>query len=132
MPHIYKVVCDILCSISAAVHEKAFISFAVFAVIHMFLTCYLFRQSRPKPWDSNEKYSWRLRLWSMIIFLSMFIIGPYFFIRHTHYCEPYVYSAFCFCEYVMVFSNVSFHCAQFFDLRGSCLTVSLPLTAKYY
>ena len=36
-----------------AIHEKAFISFAVFAVIHMFLTCYLFRRGRPKPWDSN-------------------------------------------------------------------------------
>ena len=43
-----------------------------------------------------------------------------------------VYSVFCFCEYMMVFSNVSFHFSQYFDLRGSCLIVSLPLTTKHF
>ena len=43
----------ILFSFSAAIHEKAFISFVLFSVIHMMLSCYLFKRGRPEPWDSN-------------------------------------------------------------------------------
>lgn len=38
---------------SAAVHEKAFIGFVLFSVLHMIISCYLFKQGRPEPWDSN-------------------------------------------------------------------------------
>ena len=47
---------DILCllfSLFVAIHEKGFIGFVVFSVLHMLLSCYLYNRGRPEPWDSN-------------------------------------------------------------------------------
>ena len=47
----------LLCSSSVAIHEKGFIGFVVFSVLHMLLSCYLYKRGRPEPWNSNVSSS---------------------------------------------------------------------------
>ena len=48
----------------------------------------------------------------------------YFYWRHNEYCEPYVYSFFCVCEYVIVLSNIAFHGTAYYDFYEAECAVS--------
>lgn len=50
------------CSLPVAIHEKGFYGFVIFSVIHMILSCYLFKRGRPEPWDSNVSIIWVMEL----------------------------------------------------------------------
>ncbi|XP_065884529.1 post-GPI attachment to proteins factor 2-like isoform X2 [Dysidea avara] len=73
-----------------AIHKHAFIFFVVCSIGHMVLSTYLFRHAHPELQNYNERMSWRLRLWSMIVFLLSLLLCTYFYIRHNLYCEPYI------------------------------------------
>ena len=53
----------------------------------------------------------------------------YFYWRHNAYCEPYVYSMFCFIEYAIVLTNVGYHFSGYYLLYG--MDVLIPSYKTY-
>ena len=53
----------------------------------------------------------------------------YFYWRHNAYCEPYVYSIFCFIEYGIVLTNVGYHFSGYYLLYG--IEVLIPSYKKF-
>ena len=55
------------------------------------------------------------------ILKSNFIAIPalvYFYWRHNTYCEPYIYTMFCFVEYLIVLMNIVYHFSGYYLLFG--------------
>ncbi|XP_067009853.1 post-GPI attachment to proteins factor 2 [Anabrus simplex] len=107
-----------------AVHEKCFITFMITSELYMMLTCYLLRSMRRTPPDNIEARSLRVKYKLLIINVISFALAAYFFLRHNWHCEPYVYSVFALCEYVVVLTNMAFHMTAFWDFHGRELIVS--------
>ena len=42
----------------------------------------------------------------------------YFYWRHNTYCEPYIYTMFCFVEYLIVLMNIVYHFSGYYLLFG--------------
>jgi len=58
------------------------------------------------------------------------VLASYFYWRHNEYCEPYVYSMFAVCEYIIVVSNMIYHGLAALDFHDEYVRVgtdTLPL-----
>ena len=60
----------------------------------------------------------------MMTNLFCFAVALYFYYRHNAYCEPGMYTAFAFMEYLMVLSNMGFHMAAYYDFYYYQLTIA--------
>ena len=103
------------------VHKTCFISFVLTSFINMCLTYYLMRECYNQE-DNNKNpvknsFQWTpmaiksIEYKRTILKSNIFAIPAlmYFYWRHNVYCEPYVYSIFCFLEYMIVFMNIGYH-----------------------
>ncbi len=94
------------------IHVYGFIGFMMCSLCHMLCTILIdYYWPRTKKFFLNEKdkncrtkrFKW------FIIHLVSFLISLYFFYRHNHFCEPYIYSMFCSFEYLVVLTNIGYH-----------------------
>ncbi|XP_046388823.1 post-GPI attachment to proteins factor 2-like [Ischnura elegans] len=100
-----------------AIHEKCFITFMVTSEVYMSLTCYLLRSARNIPPSNVESLSLRMKWKLVAVNVISFLAAAYLFVRHNMYCEPWVYSAFAFCEYIVVLTNMAFHMTAYWDFH---------------
>ncbi|XP_020900360.2 post-GPI attachment to proteins factor 2-like [Exaiptasia diaphana] len=117
-----------------SIHEKSFIVFMVFSMLHMLITCILYYKTCQSPASYDETISLRRKVTSMLVNYLSFGAAVYVFFRHNSYCEPGVYSLFALFEYVTVFSNIIFHYTITHDLRGHKFTLgpSMVTTNKQH
>ncbi|XP_028155538.1 post-GPI attachment to proteins factor 2-like [Diabrotica virgifera virgifera] len=111
-----------------AVHKKAFVLFIITSEIYMILSCIL--QSRfKKQFRISLKWKKRFLVTNVICILA----ATYFFMRHNSFCEPYVYTLFALCEYIVVLSNMAFHLTAYFDFKNKDIVIykhGLALTER--
>ena len=103
------------------VHKTCFISFVLTSFINMCLTYYLMQDCYNQEYNNNppikNSFQWTpmaiksIEYKRTILKSNIFAIPAliYFYWRHNVYCEPYIYSIFCFLEYVIVFMNIGYH-----------------------
>jgi MFS family permease len=93
-------------------HEYGFIGFMMCSLLHMFCTIiidYYWPRTKNSCLTEKEKYFRRKRFkWFMYNSIS-FLISLYFFFRHNFFCEPYIYSIYCFFEYFVILTNIGYH-----------------------
>jgi len=106
-----------------AIHEKCFMTFMITSELYMALTCYLMKKKRMIPPSNVESRSLRYKIQLIVINMTSFAAAGYFFIRHNRYCEPYIYSAFAFFEYIVVLTNMAFHSTASLDFHSRFLTI---------
>ena len=69
-------------------------------MICAYLELNLFRGHRPLV---------KLRRYFVLLSLIVEFFMLYFYFRHNSYCEPYIYSYFCLCEYAVIVLNMLYH-----------------------
>lgn len=90
------------------IHTLSFSLFMICAHIH-FITCLMTNRRARMPFNDDEKRWYRARIIFASIHALTFATAVYLYIRHNTYCEPYVYSLFALCEYIVVTMNICFH-----------------------
>ena len=75
------------------------------------------------PQNRDEIRSMRYKKTILTIYLICVPLMLMFYVRHNEYCEPYVYSFFCCCEYVLVIANMCYHMTAYFDLKDVSVMV---------
>jgi hypothetical protein len=98
------------------IHSLAFSGFMICAHLH-FITCLLTNKRARSPFTEDEKRWYRARIVFALIHTATFMLAIYLYIRHNSYCEPYIYSIFALCEYIVVAMNVCFHGTGLFEWR---------------
>ncbi|XP_035780795.1 post-GPI attachment to proteins factor 2-like [Anopheles albimanus] len=98
------------------IHKFCFSAFIVCSIVYMLLVVYINRLSRiDEMLTLAERKSFRYKRRLMWVNMLSILLAVYFFLRHNHYCEPYVYSLFALSEYVFVYSNIGFHMTAYWD-----------------
>jgi len=106
-------------------HVMSFKFFILFALLHMFCTCYIFFKLGEIRYNQKNYQSLRMKIMFLLLsILSMFLIA-YLYWRHNKYCEPGVYSVFAFFEYFFVYCNIGFHATAIYDFQDVNFEVSL-------
>ena len=95
------------------VHAVAFTMFLVTSLISMALVTYYIKDSRKQ----------RLKRTLVKLTLLCILLATYFYRRHNDLCEPYVYSMFALCEYMVVVCNMVWNWAIIRDFAGYNMVV---------
>ena len=100
-------------------------------LLNMLICCYLeLKLFRSRPYI-------KLRRWFVILSFMVEFFMLYFYYRHNSYCEPYIYSYFCVCEYAVIIFNMLYHVGTptmiEFPLNcvKSCLRSKTQIPSKY-
>ncbi|XP_069748354.1 post-GPI attachment to proteins factor 2 isoform X2 [Narcine bancroftii] len=105
------------------IHEKSFIGFMASAMLHMTLTCLIWKQS----WKSTARTSYRWKVQLTVFNFTCFLLAACCYLRHNTYCESGVYTVFSFLEYLVVLSNIAFHMTAYWDFSNKELLIgTLP------
>ena len=80
-------------------HAAAFLVFIVTSLLSMTMVTFYIK---------DRSYGGTERNIVTISWLSV-ILAFYFYHRHNKYCEPYIYTGFAMCEYLVVGSNMAWH-----------------------
>ena len=98
------------------IHAIAFSVFILTSLISMTLVTYYIKDTRNREFKKNiVTISW------CCVFLAF-----YFYQRHNEYCEPYIYTGFAICEYLVVGCNMWWHA------RNISLFMGYRLVAEPY
>ena len=93
-------------------HAAAFSIFILTSLISMTLVTYYIKDVRNREFKRNiVTISW------CCVFLA-----AYFYNRHNEYCEPFIYSGFAVCEYLVVGCNMAWHGRVVSQFTGYRLT----------
>lgn len=103
--------------------------FLITSIIHMMLVC----NDYVKPSKlSNISETTRRKLSETKIFkkriaivnFTTIVTALYLYDRHNRYCEPGVYSAFSFLEYIVIVANIIYHLQAYYDLGDYSILVA--------
>lgn len=112
-------------------HRNGFIGFISCSIIHMLFFLLLFTRAR-SPFSLRDRKSFRLRVLFTSLHIFLFITSIYFYKRHNDYCEPYMYSWYSACEYLVVLTNIGFHTAEAVDFGSDhYFSLAPPDTVKH-
>lgn len=104
-------------------HKLGFTLFIACSVLHQLLLIIVNRQSVMKMEDVFQRRLIYRKVWVCFVHLSCLVAAMYFYWRHNAYCEPGVYTAFAFFEYLVVLANMAFHYIFAWDFEGTTLKV---------
>lgn len=113
------------------VHKTAFTLFVVASFVYMSSVVYLVTKYE---YASRNQYERTGLVWKKRLLTGSLVAGAlmfYFYWRHNEYCEPYVYSFFCLCEYFIVVFNIGFHATAYFDFYAADCQVSRSAIGGY-
>ena len=82
------------------------------------------------PQTREEVFSLRYKKTILTVYLMCVPLMLMFYFRHNEYCEPYVYSFFCFFEYILVIANMCYHMTAYYDLKD--VSVIVPRKGATY
>ena len=99
------------------IHAFAFTTFIVTSLISMILVTYYLRDLRKQ----------RLKRTVFKLSLLGIVLATYFYRRHNELCEPYVYSMFAMCEYMVVMGNMVWNASIIRDFVGYDILVERRL-----
>jgi hypothetical protein len=114
------------------IHSIAFGTFVATSLLYMSIVVYLVTRCGYKPDNRYEKtgLDWKVWLYKAYLFVGFFMV--LFYYRHNAYCEPYVYSFFGICEYLLVIFNIAFHGTAYYDFYFSEISVSRSVLGGSY
>uniref|UniRef100_A0A0N4ZX18 Post-GPI attachment to proteins factor 2 n=1 Tax=Parastrongyloides trichosuri TaxID=131310 RepID=A0A0N4ZX18_PARTI len=114
-------------------HKCSFIGFVTTAMIHMYLSTWLYSHSnRHRVTNIGEKIYQKKVLSSICCTLSL-SLAMYFYWRHNTYCEAGIYTLFALSEYSYIASNIAFHFTTYYDFVDKRFTlVSGTSSFGYY
>lgn len=99
------------------IHEKIFIIFMVTSLCYMLLNTIIFKWTRDKTTEEDEKsFKWKVVMFSSIMVATAGLL--FFFVRHRFFCEPLAFSWFSLCEYVIACTNVGYHVTAAYDFKN--------------
>ena len=119
-------------------HQTGFILFISASYIYMVMSLLTFywpkkhiKLSFPFNVDEDdlrkqELNAKKLKKNIFLIYNVALSLSFYFYVRHNTKCEPFVYSLFSLCEYVVVLTNIAFHMTIISDM--SLLDTSYSIT----
>ena len=113
-------------------HKICFGGFVFTSLVNMLVTYHLmlisFQYSKPRNGEYEiRKLVMKSLEWKRSILKANLVAIPaliYFYWRHNTFCEPYIYSMFCFVEYSIVLMNIAYHFSGYFLLFG--MDVRMP------
>lgn len=109
------------------IHKVCFTVFGATSFIYICITNYLFRFTDYAPQNRLEASSLYYKRSILYLYFTAGLFMSFFYYRHNEYCEPYVYSWFCMCEYTLVLSNMAYHMTAYYDLADVTLTLHSSL-----
>ena len=89
-------------------HATAFSVFILTSLTSMILVTHYIKDPRHRRMRQNL-----VRLSVLCVMLAF-----YFYRRHNEYCEPYSYTGFALCEYLVVGSNMAWHSLTVYQFTG--------------
>lgn len=99
-------------------HQVGFMTYAVMAILHKILQltihCRLANLC-PAVTEYRKSFQWRLGL--CILHIACFVIAMVFYYLHNATCGDYLFSAFGFFEYILVYSNIGFQAVAVYDFH---------------
>jgi len=109
-----------------AIHKICFGGFILSSILNMCMTYNLmfmgYQQSTPgnQEYQNLKSVKTSLAFKRRILKTTLVVIPAliYFYWRHNTFCEPYIYSMFCFVEYIIVLMNISYHFSGYYLLFG--------------
>ena len=111
------------------IHKICFVVFGLSSLAYFVITWYIWTFCG-LPLETNEEIqSLRTKTRALKTFLFCGLCMSYFYYRHNEYCEPYVYSLFCLCEYFIVVANMWFHFTAAFDFAH--INIIIPSKVGY-
>ncbi|XP_033741993.1 post-GPI attachment to proteins factor 2-like [Pecten maximus] len=99
------------------IHEKIFIVFMVACNCYMLLNTIIYRWSREATMSPSEQLSYRIKKWMFIAIISATGGLIIFFIRHRFFCIPFAFSYFSACEYVIAYTNMTYHLSGYLEFQ---------------
>ncbi|XP_060929648.1 post-GPI attachment to proteins factor 2-like [Limanda limanda] len=100
------------------VHKEGFVLFLVSSLIHMLITCRLWKAIKKyslSPEDAKS-HLWKVRF--LLLNVSFCGFAGFFYYKHNMYCESGSYTFFALFEYLVVFSNMAFHLTAVWDFKS--------------
>lgn len=109
-------------------HQLSFVLFMIFSLLHMLITIlidYFWPRTSLTAINEKEKYLRQRRLSFFLINICSFFISLFFYFSHNASCGAYMYTGYCFFEYIVVLSNVLYHATVMdeWDRRGGQLQI---------
>merc|ERR1712029_142982 len=105
------------------VHKFCFGVFVFTFFLYMSVSFYLFSRCGFKPQTSSELTSLYLKKIIFCVNLLLIPLMVFFYYWHNEYCQPYIYSFFCLCEYLIVILNMVFHFMAYWDFQDVTLLI---------
>uniref|UniRef100_A0A0K0G406 Post-GPI attachment to proteins factor 2 (inferred by orthology to a C. elegans protein) n=1 Tax=Strongyloides venezuelensis TaxID=75913 RepID=A0A0K0G406_STRVS len=96
-------------------HKCSFVGFVTTAMIHMYLSTWLYNHSNRRRVTNFGEKIYQKRVLSVISCTLSLSLAMYFYWRHNTYCEPGIYTLFALSEYVYIASNIAFHFTTYYD-----------------
>jgi len=114
-------------------HKACFVTFGISGLIYFVLTCILWSYCGVALETNEEIHSFKVKKSMLKLYFGFGILMSYLYYRHNEYCEDYVYSLFCLCEYAIVIANMIFHYTAKHDFAHINIVIpSRILSAKGY
>ena len=117
------------------IHSWAFGTFGAASTVYMVIVVYLVKRCGYRHENRFEKIGTEWKVWLLKGTVIAGGLMCLFYWWHNTYCDPYIYSFFGICEYLLVLFNIAFHGTAYYDFYFSeiIVTKSIPsaLTSSF-
>ncbi|CAB1422227.1 unnamed protein product [Pleuronectes platessa] len=100
------------------VHKEGFVLFLVSSLVHMLITCRLWKAIKKYSLSPEDAKSHRWKVRFLLLNISFCAFAGFFYYKHNMYCESGSYTFFALFEYLVVFSNMAFHLTAVWDFKS--------------